>query len=432
MDVLRADAELLLDDLPPRTDADRYEVIRITSSRTDRAKKIFEDKTLNNVELQAFIEPSPSASDGISTKIVRVHYKSDLGIKSTAPMLREIWHSFQLDPYMIYMVRRNVPGYFQFSSSSSNVSNFYINSQAYWLLWSHDPATLSTNAVLFSRISPGGRISYPYVHAHIERYSSLAGHPLFLGLATTMERIAYVDKFLRQQHRRIGRTEQYTSFSHFYIDSPKYHTEIAEETLVQLSNQSRSASSVLVGLADMTQHLQLSTSVIDAILSFSLSRGMQGIDAIIQQDAAINSAASVLRPQVQARFEYVSYIKKRAQNQVTVIFNLLARGDAQANIDLAKAAMRDSASMKTIAIMTMGFLPATFLAALFAVPSLQWDQPTVIGSRFWVYWAITIPTTVLVFLVWFGLMHSSKLLAIGKQRGRRLVGTKASKEKIDA
>jgi len=71
--------------------------------------------------------------------------------------------------------------------------------------------------------------------------------------------------------------------------------------------------------------------------------------------------------------------------------------------------MLDSMSMKTIAIMTMGFLPATFYAALFSVPSLQWDQPSIIGSRFWVYWAFTIPTTMLVFVVWFSMMHGGKL-----------------------
>lgn len=81
--------------------------------------------------------------------------------------------------------------------------------------------------------------------------------------------------------------------------------------------------------------------------------------------------------------------------------------------------MRDSTSMKTIAIMTMGFLPATFYAALFAVPSLQWEQPTVIGNRFWVYWAVTIPTTLFVFVVWFGIMHRRKLWEIVKVRSKK-------------
>jgi hypothetical protein len=57
--------------------------------------------------------------------------------------------------------------------------------------------------------------------------------------------------------------------------------------------------------------------------------------------------------------------------------------------------------MKTIAVMNMAFLPAIFFAALFSMPSLQWDQPTIVHSNFWVYWAFTLPTTVIVFLVWF-------------------------------
>jgi hypothetical protein len=86
----------------------------------------------------------------------------------------------------------------------------------------------------------------------------------------------------------------------------------------------------------------------------------------------------------------------------------LARGDSQSNITIAKAAMHDSNSMKTIAVMTMLFLPATFYAALFAVPSLQWDQPTVVGNRFWIYWAVTIPTTFVVVVVWFGINYQGK------------------------
>jgi hypothetical protein len=56
--------------------------------------------------------------------------------------------------------------------------------------------------------------------------------------------------------------------------------------------------------------------------------------------------------------------------------------------------------MKTIAIMTMLFLPGTFYAALFSIPSLDWKKPEVIQTKFWLYWAFTIPTTALVFLVW--------------------------------
>jgi hypothetical protein len=82
------------------------------------------------------------------------------------------------------------------------------------------------------------------------------------------------------------------------------------------------------------------------------------------------------------------------------VFNLISKGDAQVNIDLARSVKADGSSMKIIAIMIMAFLPGTFFAALFSVPSLQWDKSPVIQSNFWVYLAFTFPCTAVVFLVW--------------------------------
>lgn len=56
--------------------------------------------------------------------------------------------------------------------------------------------------------------------------------------------------------------------------------------------------------------------------------------------------------------------------------------------------------MKTIAIMTMVFVPATFFAALFSVPSLQWNSEGVVTGHFWIHWAFVIPATALVFAIW--------------------------------
>ena len=66
--------------------------------------------------------------------------------------------------------------------------------------------------------------------------------------------------------------------------------------------------------------------------------------------------------------------------------------------------------MKTIAIMTMVFLPATFFAALFAVPLLKWDEPNVIQGRFWIYWAFTLPSTALIFGIWLGITERGWIL----------------------
>lgn len=66
--------------------------------------------------------------------------------------------------------------------------------------------------------------------------------------------------------------------------------------------------------------------------------------------------------------------------------------------------LQDGASMKTIAVITMAFLPASFVATLFAMPMFSWNdaQDRIISREFWIYWSVEIPLTITVFLAWLG------------------------------
>ncbi|KAH8767322.1 hypothetical protein F5883DRAFT_554810 [Diaporthe sp. PMI_573] len=110
-------------------------------------------------------------------------------------------------------------------------------------------------------------------------------------------------------------------------------------------------------------------------------------------------------------------LDNRVRAQSGTIFALIANRHAEAT-------RLDSGSMKTIAIMTMAFLPGTFLAALFAVPSLDWSGPKVITNNFWVYWAFTIPFTLVVFTIWYilSLDHPLKKLTDKARASRKTLG----------
>lgn len=59
--------------------------------------------------------------------------------------------------------------------------------------------------------------------------------------------------------------------------------------------------------------------------------------------------------------------------------------------------------MKAIAVLTMFFLPATFVAAFFAMPLFDWSAAQgsdVVSSRFWIYWVVTVPGTLVVLGLW--------------------------------
>lgn len=106
------------------------------------------------------------------------------------------------------------------------------------------------------------------------------------------------------------------------------------------------------------------------------------------------------------------------------LFALLTHEDAATGVKLAASSTRiaedtkrDSSSMKTVAVMTMAFLPGTFVAALLALPSFDWGPA---AGQFWVYWAVTIPSTILVFLIW-------GLLTNGRWVKERLAGSSTGK-----
>lgn len=74
---------------------------------------------------------------------------------------------------------------------------------------------------------------------------------------------------------------------------------------------------------------------------------------------------------------------------------------ARASKAIALGSRRDRSLVKTIAAVTMSFLPGTFLASCFAISLFNWDGESgegVINRQIWIYWAITIPLTILTFV----------------------------------
>lgn len=75
--------------------------------------------------------------------------------------------------------------------------------------------------------------------------------------------------------------------------------------------------------------------------------------------------------------------------------------DNRLNAKMAAAASRDSAAMKTIAFLTMLFLPGAFVASICSTGMFNWQSGgRVVSKLFWVYWAFTIPLTIAVGVGW--------------------------------
>ncbi|KAI8623071.1 hypothetical protein F5Y19DRAFT_468800 [Xylariaceae sp. FL1651] len=98
----------------------------------------------------------------------------------------------------------------------------------------------------------------------------------------------------------------------------------------------------------------------------------------------------------------IGHLRQRADVQSAAITNLLAQRNneatrtmAESSTSIAHDTQRDSSAMKSIAILTMIFLPATFTASYFATPAVMALKPS-----HGLYWAVTVALTVVVVFVY--------------------------------
>ncbi|KAF9691615.1 hypothetical protein EKO04_010517 [Ascochyta lentis] len=98
--------------------------------------------------------------------------------------------------------------------------------------------------------------------------------------------------------------------------------------------------------------------------------------------------------------------KERLKNEIALAYNMIAQRDSSVMTGLGEAAKRDSRAMRTIAVVTMAFLPPTFLSAIFSMSFFNYTpEPSGVGwsvsDKFWVYWVCAVPLTCLTLAVWF-------------------------------
>jgi hypothetical protein len=75
---------------------------------------------------------------------------------------------------------------------------------------------------------------------------------------------------------------------------------------------------------------------------------------------------------------------------------------SQVNEIIAREARKDSSSMKTIAALNMLFLPGTYIATIFGMPFFTFsDTGLTVYGQWWIYVAVTVPTTITLFVIWW-------------------------------
>jgi Mg2+ and Co2+ transporter CorA len=90
-------------------------------------------------------------------------------------------------------------------------------------------------------------------------------------------------------------------------------------------------------------------------------------------------------------------LDRRVENIIQLSFNIVTQGDS-------RLMQSESQSMKTIAVMTLIFMPLSTVASVFGTEFMRVeDEPghrILVSQDFWLLWAIAAPLTIVVIVLW--------------------------------
>jgi len=153
--------------------------------------------------------------------------------------------------------------------------------------------------------------------------------------------------------------------------------------------------------------------------------GPQRTKSIMALHHNMLSRLDFYRAKLSSMEHYIHTTLERLTIQRQALYNIMAQRESKLNLEMAQqqrrlahASKRDSTAMKALSLLGAMFLPGTFVASLLSMsffdfnvgPSSGSDNDTSgegaeVSREVWIYFAITIPLTVLIVGTWWLLDH---------------------------
>ena len=99
-----------------------------------------------------------------------------------------------------------------------------------------------------------------------------------------------------------------------------------------------------------------------------------------------------------------SQSQEQTTRQLNTALSMLAYEQQEASKVIAEETKKDGYSMKTLAVVTILFLPGTAVSSVLAMPLFRWDadnENDVVNSKLWVYFVLAIPLTGVTVGLWW-------------------------------
>ncbi|POR34676.1 Uncharacterized protein TPAR_05130 [Tolypocladium paradoxum] len=281
---------------------------------------------------------------------------------------------------------------------------------------------------------------------------SIYRNPMFPAFALSLLLGAQIDQSnggIKVQLRKVEKRTGYSTFA------SRQGEEAATEELGNLSAQTSGSAAKLASTMRKTKTLERLLDFILKMVDEDESRLRLGAaNDTVQNDSIdpvsqsaldgcelLKTHVDLLKERQKNQLLDTEYILKRVQVQIDALFSIITQQDSlhslklsQSTHEIAYFSYRDSSSMKTLAVVTMFFLPGSFISALFSTPCFEWASVDHLSNdigvkptpQFSLYCAIAIPLTVVTFMLYF------LWLWVQKREKNRIFSAKAAQLQTDS
>ncbi|KAI0828410.1 hypothetical protein F5Y06DRAFT_308360 [Hypoxylon sp. FL0890] len=267
---------------------------------------------------------------------------------------------------------------------------------------SYDPSTGVSNALV---LGSGSQDGFSWLYQDLEHLSALADNP-FLVPTLICQRLTEaiytatdnMFDLLHQVEIESGQTG-IMMFGENGMPIPRGNCEdpSLSTAVLGVSQKALAVEGYVKG------HILTVSSIKEELLKFPWQQIPSiDLDHVKEQNEFILKQLGFISRTLDFALLRVGHLKQRADVQATAITNLLAQRNnemnrrlAESSTSIARDTRRDSSAMKSIAILTMVFLPATFTATYFGTPAMSALEPSQS-----LYWIVTVPLTMAVVSVW--------------------------------
>ncbi|KEY67940.1 hypothetical protein S7711_02149 [Stachybotrys chartarum IBT 7711] len=364
-----------------------------------------ESLSLASGGLRDFVYATPPPQARAFLRLVVFTSKEGWTLDTSRETFEMVHSAFGLDEYGKFLICRRASACQQLSRRGSRVG-FFLGLKSCKALYTYDVSTFVTQGIIIQD-TPAGVNPLFSLPDKLCQAAHLAPHPFFIPCVCATTFMLFIREALREVLGGIvllGKSRQVDVWA---VDIASFDVQ-ATEKLFDLSNMAILMGPMVGELEHIRRFLLIALHLRDVIqdkANIAVLEEVKHNETVCGTVQEMDELPRLVFHQLQTENEMTDYWIERGKNQMQTISSMITRGDVMASIQLAKLASRDSSSMKVVAVMTMAFLPATFFAALFSVPSLQWDSEEIVSSRFWIYWAFTLPCTALVFAAWLALTN---------------------------